>query len=78
MLTETLILVTKQARHRVTIKNYEFVDETDITVLLNKTATDVWRWARFHRAKVYFEEFQPQRNTHDISHAKGLHRGCQL
>lgn len=61
MVFETLILVTGQTRHRVCLENYAIVSETDIAALLNKSAADVWRWARFHKAKVYFEEFQPVR-----------------
>lgn len=61
MIAETLILVIKQTHYRVCLNNYTTVSQTDIAVLLNKSVSDVWRWARRHRAKVYFEEFQPVR-----------------
>lgn len=61
MITETLILIVGSTRYKVTLENYDTVNKSDIAVLLHKSATDVWRWARFHRAKVYFESYQPTR-----------------
>lgn len=59
MISQTLVLVSGKMRFRVSLKNYAIVNETDIASLLNKTATDVWRWARYHKCKVYFEDFLP-------------------
>lgn len=56
MKSQTLILKIRKTQYRVTLENYAIVNKTDIASLLNKTATDVWRWACTHHAKVYFEE----------------------
>lgn len=78
MSNQVLVIVKGENHHRVALANYQIVIESNISCLLNKTPADVWRWARAHKAKVYFEEFQPKRYNNVISHAYSFHRGCQL
>jgi hypothetical protein len=72
MTTQNLVLVTRNVFFKVTLKNCGSVEASDILSLLDKTATDVWRWARCHSAKVYFEDFLPPEFNHAISHASNI------
>lgn len=56
VMIDILILTVKQKKFKVSLVDYNIVNESDIASLLNKTATDVWRWARFNRAKVKFAD----------------------
>ena len=60
MTKETLVLfTTNQHQYRVTLCDYGAVLESEMPALVGKTATDVWKWARIHMAKVYNDEFLP-------------------
>lgn len=77
MTTQNLVLVTRNVFFKVTIKNCETVEVSDISSLLNKTATDVWRCGIAPSAKVYFEDFLPSEFNHAISHAGSVNTKCQ-
>jgi hypothetical protein len=47
-------LKTRQKQYLITIKDYSTIIESPINCLLNKTPTELWKWARIFNAKVYY------------------------
>ena len=60
MTKETLVLfTTNHHQYRVILGDYQTVIDSEMPALKGKTATDVWKWARMHMARVYNDEFLP-------------------
>lgn len=58
MKSESLVLVFEKKIFNIFFKDYTGpITKSDIPELLGKSATFMWKWARFKRAKVYFKDF---------------------